>query len=141
MQSSINHTNRKLIVNAFILPVINYMSIIWGTANAAVVKIIESLVRRCGRFVLNLRKFDCVKLEISEKLKWLFPVNTYQYEILKLAYSIINKSCPPYFLNYLDENINLKNTRNKQYVSIQQPLTNYGRRIPLCIMPPWLYLF
>ena len=129
MQSSISNLNRKLIVNAYILPVINYMSIIWGTSKTVVVKIIESLIRRCGRFVLGLNKFDSVKLDISEKLKWLFPINIYKYKVLKLAYSIITNTCPPYFTNYLDvENIRLRNTRNKQYVNISHPLTSYGRR-------------
>jgi len=129
MQSSISELNRKLIVNAYILPVITYMSIIWGTSNSSIVKLIESIIRRSGRFVLGLGKYDNVKAEITDKLKWLFPSNIYQFEVLKLAYSIIYKTCPPYFNDYLKlEAVNLRNTRNKEYAICQYPSTNYGRR-------------
>jgi len=128
MQSSISEFNRKLIVNSYILPVISYMSVIWGTANTAIVKLIESIIRRSGRFVLGLQKYDNVKLDITDKLKWLFPVNIYQFEVLKLANAIINKTCPPYFYNYLKLEFNLKNTRNKEYVNCSHPVTKYGRR-------------
>jgi len=73
MQSSFSEMNLKLIVNAYILPVINYMSIIRGTANSHVKNLIESLLRRCRSFVLRLKKYDSVKFEITDKLKWLFP--------------------------------------------------------------------
>jgi hypothetical protein len=128
MQSSISELNRKLIVNAYIIPVIKYMSVIWGTANASVVKLIESIIRRSGRFVLGLQKYDSVKFEITDKLKWLFPSNIYQLEVLKLSHSIVNKTCPPYFENYLNLESYVKNTRNKEYVNCTHPSTKYGRR-------------
>jgi hypothetical protein len=96
--------------------------------NSDVKKIIESLLRRAGRFVLGLNKYDSIKLDISERLNWLFPTNIYKYEVLKLTYSIMTKQCPPYFYDYVNfDNLVLKNTRTKQYVNIAEPLTKYGR--------------
>jgi hypothetical protein len=128
MQSSISEFNRKLIVNSYIIPIISYMSVIWGTANSSVVKLIESLIRRCGRFVLGSQKYDNVKVDITDKLKWLFPSNIYQFEVLKLAYGIVNKTCPPNFNNYLNIESNLRKTRNREYVNCSHPTTKYGRR-------------
>ena len=49
--------------------------------------------------------------------------------MLKLAFSILNQTCPPYFEDYLDvENVKFKNTRSKQYVHYPTPMTSYGRR-------------
>jgi len=74
------------------------------------------MLRRAGRFVLKLQKYDTVKHEMSAELKWLFPDYMYQYELLNLAYSIFIKSWPPYFNNYLDFTyIPIRVTRNRTY--------------------------
>ena len=98
MQSSLSELNRKIIVNAYILPILSYMSIIWGTANSKVKNQVEAMIRRSSRFVFGLQKFDSVALAVTENMNWLFPKNLYEYEVLKLTYSIITKNCPPFFI-------------------------------------------
>ena len=132
IQTSLSFYNRKLLVNAYVLPILNYMSIIWGSANISVKLSIEKIIRRAGRFVLNLRKFDPVKFDISQELEWLFPDLMYKFEVLKLTFSIIRGFCPPYFKNYLEFNSHVtKHTRQLSYVSsasVIQPKSTYGKR-------------
>jgi len=65
---------------------------IWGTCPRCTKLQVERMLRRAGRFVLKLQKYDTVKHEMSTELKWLFPDYVYQYELLNLAYSIFKKA-------------------------------------------------
>ena len=132
IQSSLSISNRKLLINAYVLPCLNYMCIIWGTANKTTKLSLENIIRKAGRFVLSLRKYDQVKNEITQTLKWLFPDYMYQYEVLKLAFSIFDGSCPPYFVDYLDTTSFItKYTRRNMYTSsasVIQPHCSFGKR-------------
>jgi Reverse transcriptase (RNA-dependent DNA polymerase)/Endonuclease-reverse transcriptase len=130
IQHLLSISNRKIIVNAYVLSIINYMSIIWGTSGKGHVKAVESIIRRAGRFVLGLKKFDSVKNIITNDLKWLFPSYLYQYEVLKMAQTIVNRNCPPFFFDYLQfNNVNTINTRSKSYNYISNsPATKIGKR-------------
>ena len=80
---------------------------------------------KAGRFVLGLRKYDNVKAAMSTDLKWLFPKYSYYFDVLKLAYNILCRNCPPYFYDYLnyDESL-VKSTRGKRYLqsNVNSPL-------------------
>jgi len=131
IQRMLTQVNRKLVLNAYILSKLRYMCPIWGSATKACKKKVEAVLRKAGRYVLSLQKYDKVKYEMSNLLMWLFPDNMYQYEILKLAYSILAGNCPPYFNKYLDFSyIPTRVTRNKTYyqtsLSNLRSNTSYG---------------
>jgi len=102
LQPFLSEVNRKVIVNAFIIPIIQYMCPVWGTAPKYNTVCIENLLRKLGRFVLGLNKYDPVKSDVTNKLKWLFPEFLYKSEMLKLVFNIIQGNCPDSFVNYLD---------------------------------------
>ena len=64
---------------------------------------------------------------MTNELKWLFPDYMYQYEVLKLAFSIFSNYCPPYFDKYLDFSyVPTKITRNRTYYNVTTSNTKYG---------------
>jgi len=90
---------------------------IFGTAPNFNIDCIEKIVRRLGRFILNIKKYDSVKFDITSKLKWLFPDNLYKLETLKIVFNIFTGNCPNFFLSYIDfVNINTITTRTNTYV-------------------------
>jgi hypothetical protein len=58
--SLLTHVNLNLVNNAYLLSKLRYMCPIWGTATKANKKQIYNILRRSGRFVLNLQKYDKV---------------------------------------------------------------------------------
>jgi len=127
------YTNDMIILcNALILPLINYMAIAWGTANKQDLKIIEGIIRATGRMLFKKSKCDSVKLDIVEHMKWLFPKKMYESKILLFTHSVVNETCPPYFLNYFKfkQNIHNHNTRNDSQLFNDVRVNNkYGNRI------------
>ena len=73
IHSSHSELNRKHIVNTCVIPIISYMSIIWGTANSKIKNQIESMVRRAGRFVFGLTKYDSGASIYNSKYELAFP--------------------------------------------------------------------
>lgn len=119
IQNLLNVSNRTLLVNAYVYSTIRYMYSIYGTFNKQNENLIESIIRKCGRFILRLNKTSKVKLRISEELKLLFPKFLYQYEVLKIAHSIIKRNKPEYFSNFYDLSNNCISytTRRCKYVT------------------------
>jgi hypothetical protein len=78
---------------------------------------VERILRRAGRFVLGLKKFDRVKSAISSDLKWLFPTN--KHEVLKIAFKFLEGNCPPYFYDYLtfDDSRIMITPKNAYFIS------------------------
>ncbi len=85
----------------------------------------ERIIRRAGRFVLGLHKYDKVKLRISNELKWLLPDKLYQLEVLKLTFGIIYGICPPFFSNCIDlSTTTTRATRKNTYVKLIQEFSS-----------------
>jgi len=97
IQRMLAQVNRKLVLNANVLSKFRYMCPIWGSATKTCKKKIDAVLRKAGRYVLGLQKYDKVKYEMSYQIisfpRWLFPDNMCQDEILKLAYSILAGNC------------------------------------------------
>jgi len=74
------------------------MAIIWGSAAKKVLKILERCTRSSARVILNLNKYDQVKFDMYDKLKWFLPYDMYLYQSACLIYQILHESCSPYFL-------------------------------------------
>jgi len=107
---------KKVLVNALILPILSYMVLIWGTCGTKTRKLAENILRRAGRFVFALGKYDSVKLRISKDLGWLFPEHLHTYEVIKTGHRI-SSGCVPYFPPsfLLDSQPPSIRTRNKNY--------------------------
>jgi len=140
LQHMLSLPNMKLVINAYLMSKLRYMSVIWGTCNLKTKKQVERIVRRSARFVLSLHKYDKVKLRTTDELKWLFPHYLYQYELLKIAYGIFIGQCPQYFEGYLDYKFTTRNTRNKTYLW-DKSNTSYGlKSFRHCAIALWLNL-
>jgi len=122
IQNIINETNRKIIINTKIMPIIRYMSSLWGSAPLYNTNLVEELIRKCARFVLGIRKYDCVLNLLTNTLFWLMPKYLYIYEALKIVYKICKGDCPDIFNGYLDfNNITIRSTRSKTYTNVLLP--------------------
>jgi Reverse transcriptase (RNA-dependent DNA polymerase)/Endonuclease-reverse transcriptase len=111
----------KLLVEATILPKINYCIIIWGLASKININIIEQLIRSLGRTVLGLKKYDRVKLKITEELGWLFPKKKYNLEVLNFVYRNLRDECPPIFKDYFAVSTTQYITRTTRKSCVKTP--------------------
>jgi len=113
--------SRQILINAYVLSVLNYASIIWLKPSKSNYVNVKKILNRSARFIFRRRFNESVSEEINDKLKWLTPKYKYQFEVLKFAFSIINNCAPDYFNNYLIfNNFTTKQTRNHTYhVAIQ----------------------
>ena len=119
MQTLISQTNRKLLLDSYLMSKIRYMCPLWGVGSSKIRKKVDICVRNAGRFVLGLRKYDTVKHLITIDLRWLFSNYMCDYETLKLAFDIYSGQGPPYFQDYLnlnDNDNNVMRTRNGTYL-------------------------
>ena len=77
-------------------------------------------MRRAGPFLLGFSKYDSVAPTITRNTDWFLPENLYEYEILKLTFSIIAMNgATPFCQIYLDLNTYLgiiRYTRNNSYL-------------------------
>jgi hypothetical protein len=131
LKNLISFNNKKLVVEAHILSRIRYMSPVVETTNKHNIKILENILRRAGRFVGDISKFDPIKRVILSKMNWLFPVKLFQFEALKIAYAIVHNIAPPYFKDYLNfeaDIINIINTRSSSIQIINSNQHSYGNK-------------
>ena len=106
------------------------MSIISGTASKYAIKRVERNLRISARKILDKTKYESVKFEIYNCLKWLLPLDNYTYSALCFLYNIIKNSRFPYFDRFLKyrHEVHIHSTRNNAelYISFI-PRNDYGK--------------
>ena len=120
IQHLISEPNKKLIINAYILPVIKYMCPVWGTCSTEIIKKIDRIITKAGKFVLNIKYSSNIKNIVSENLKWFYTKYLYQFEVLKIAFNFLalDLNSDVYFKNYINpQNFQIsRKTRNFTYI-------------------------
>jgi len=120
---------RLILVNAYVLPIINYACIIYlSRGQANVFKKVDKILRSTARFVLNKRKYDSISQAMCNELKWLNCKNLFQFNTVCFAYKIMFRNYKGFFKNYLDfSSSSTRCTRNKLYrAPCNAPLTYWG---------------
>ena len=95
---------------ALCLSHIQYMSLIWGNANAKNLKPVNKCIKSVARFVLEKQKYDSIKQEMTEKLGWLLPNFLYNFRSLCFIKQFSYHMTPTYFNNLF--NLKLVDSRN-----------------------------
>jgi len=108
--------NSNMLVNAFVISIIRYCSIIWGSANKSETKNIDKVLRRCARTVFKKSKFDPIDDEITS-LGWLNEINIYKYSICIFVFNILANTCPDYFINHVMRRISPYSTRFPNFIT------------------------
>jgi hypothetical protein len=107
---------KSIIINAIIMSILNYASIVTMQTNKKNWKSIKLILKRASRFILRKRVIESEDNNINFKHKWLMPKFKHQFEIAKFAYEIVNECAPDYFSEYLDFNqFDERQTRNRTY--------------------------
>ncbi len=90
----------KMLGNALILSVSNYMLVVVGATEEKHIKSLNKVVRALARLILRVKKFEKVANRIHSELKWLFPKQLYEYRIICLMYKLVKEKTIPCLQNY-----------------------------------------
>ena len=128
IQQFIPYESRVLVGQALVLSIVNYMSSIWSSTTANNLKIIENLIRNISRFVTCKRKYDSIKTEICIELKWLFPKELSEYNMMIIYFKLYKYRNIDFFTNYfrLNSEVHRYETSSANRVCLNIPNSNYG---------------
>ncbi|ODM87743.1 putative RNA-directed DNA polymerase from transposon BS [Orchesella cincta] len=109
---------RLTLVNAYVLPIINYACIIWlSRSQEKAFKVIDRILRSCARFILGRKKYDSVTSSMCNELGWLSCKNMFSLQVLCFTYRIMFNNYKGFFKNYLDFSFDVsQNTRTQSYL-------------------------
>lgn len=107
---------KKVLVNAYLMSILNYCSIVWMVPSPQNYKRLDKIVKKSARFIFRKRYICNVDEDINCKLQWLLPKYRYQFEMLKFAFKIVNNQAPQYFYDYvLTDLFSQRHTRQQSY--------------------------
>jgi len=132
LKNILNRNDLILMCNAYIISIINYMAIVYGTASKKNLTPIDRILRQAGRLILNKDWNESVKLDMITYVKWLFIDQIHARKVLTFTHSVLNNNCPPYFSKSISCNADLHshNTRNKNMVAHTSIFNNkYSKRL------------
>lgn len=126
----LSYSNKSILANSLVLSHIKYASVVWLKHSVNNYKSVDSIIKRCGRFVYGLLKYDSVTESICLDLHWLFAKYQYKLDVLKFAYKSINNIVPLYFRDYLStELVERRTTRHRVYNDPAVPFNGfYGKQ-------------
>jgi hypothetical protein len=85
----------KLYYNGYRLPLIDYVSVVWGNTNKVNLEKILKLQKRAARIILRA-DFNTPSKLLFEKLEWLTVYNRINYHKATLMFKCINNLAPEY---------------------------------------------
>jgi hypothetical protein len=94
--------SRIILVRSLVLSKLYYGAAVWFNGSRAHQKSIDKIIRSCARYAFNKSKYDSVSYDMTTILKWLNCKYRIQFELLKLAFNIVNGNYPEMFKNYFD---------------------------------------
>lgn len=117
LKNILSTDNKTILVNAYVMSIISYGSVIWmNNLNNECNRIINKVLKTAARFIFNKRKYDSITSNICKDLEWLFPKRKYIYECLIMAYKMCFHMHDGFFADYLDfSNTSVQNTRRSVY--------------------------
>lgn len=126
-----SNANFVKIINACLIPLLNYMVIIWGSASRTKVEILNKCIRRTARFIHGKSSRDRISREIYHDLNWLMPRDNFNIKCLSFIYQVTKTRDMPYFENLIQPNSARHNyaTRRSQDLHVPFQFRNeYGKK-------------
>ncbi len=117
----------KLISQAYVLSVCNYMISIYGSANNKHLFLIKRVVRSLARLVLGLRKYDKVSQKLYEDLEWLLPWDMCAYKTLCNLF-ILHKNRDVELFNDCFKKC-ISERRKNDFVCLVRPTKEVGKKV------------
>ena len=107
---------QKRFYQGYILPLIDYGSITWGTASNTNIERVSKLQKRAARIILRA-DFDTPSSAMFQELNWPSIENRLKYNKAVLTYRALNKLTPDYISNLLKplsetHSLNLRSSEN-----------------------------
>jgi hypothetical protein len=120
VKNLISLDSRKILAESLVLSKLYYASAVWFKCSKNIENQVNKIIRSAARFVLDKRKFDSISTDIVRELGWLDCKFKCKFEVLKIAYKLLNNFCPEYFHNYLLlSNPTVRTTRANKYYHAQ----------------------
>ena len=121
--SAFDTQTRISLVKSLVLSIVNYCSTVWGMANITQISRVQKLQNFAARVAYGgIRKYDHIT-PVLKNLKWLKIEEKIQYDIIVMAYKILNNHIPPWLFN-LNYNRDMRNTNTRQNDNLMIPKTN-----------------
>ena len=101
----LNLESRKLFYSGYILPLIDYCIIIWGSCSTECLNRIVKLQKRAARLILDT-DFLAPSAPLFEKLGWMTVYNRITYHKCVLIFKCLNDEAPSYLIektNYISQ--------------------------------------
>ena len=122
---------RKLFFNAYILPHLDYCSIIWGNCNSCLENKLIRLQKRAARLILD-KDFDTPSSTLFKDLNWMIFPERVKFQKAIIMYKIFNGQAPSYLTESFTpvSNIhdrNLRSSSNEQ-LYVPKPKTELFRK-------------
>ena len=92
----------KILCETLCLSHLQYMTMIWGSADKKALKPVMKCFKSAARFVLSKKKYDSITTELTDHLLWLTPKNLYYYICLSFIKSFMLGTCPHIFSDIFD---------------------------------------
>lgn len=127
----VNEQNCKLVIQAFVIPHVQYMITIWSTATKERIQKVDKLIKYCGRIIFNMKQRESVTRKIVQELKWLFVKELTAKYVLCDLYKLFNSQNQPEVVKDLFEPYSTTSnmvTRTKMALKSMRARTNIGER-------------
>jgi hypothetical protein len=122
----------KLYYNGYLIPLIDYCSVVWGNTNKVNLEKILKLQKRAARIILRT-DFNTPSKTLFEKLEWLTVYNRINYHKATRMFKCINNLAPEYLcsmFNSINEKCPYGLTSNN--LQVPHPKIEYFKRNFLC---------
>ena len=129
VKENFDQDTRVTVVQTLVLSVINYCTLIWGSASVTQIKRLQKLQNFAAKIALgNGRKYDRATPYVN-KLNWMKISNKSIYDCCVFVYKMLNNElsqslCP---INRVEE-VNPRNTRQRQNLIVPRTNTMSGDR-------------
>ena len=91
---------QRLFYQGYILPLLDYGSVIWGSSSTANIERLTKLQKRAARIILNA-EFDTPSSRMFQELDWLPMGSRIKYNKAVLTYKALNNMTPEYITKLL----------------------------------------
>ena len=119
--------NKKLYYSAYMLPIMDFCSIVWSNSNKTLIMRINKMQKATARWIL-MSRFDSPSAPLFKQLRWLTFENRCKFHVAVLVYKGLNKLVPSYVSDLINitnnSNYNLRSVTNKNIIYLK-PKTNF----------------
>ena len=119
--------NKKLYYSAYMLPIMDFCSIVWSNSNKTLIMRINKMQKATARWIL-MSRFDSPSAPLFKQLRWLTFENRCKFHVAVLVYKGLNKLVPSYVSDLINitnnSNYNLRSVTNRNIIYLK-PKTNF----------------